>query len=177
VNLYVPSRVSWKQGGTELSLVQHTDYPNTAHSELVISANRPEAFALNLRIPTWAGAKTTVAVNGKHLSTDLTPGRFTSVKRTWKDGDRIEVEFDMPLQLEAVDPQHSNLVALLNGPLALFAVGDVPAKIARADLLSARQISKGSTNWEAHTSSGILRMKPFASIQDEGYRLYQNVEG
>lgn len=176
VNLYVPSRASWKQGGSQVTLTQHTDYPNTSQTEFLISTPRPETFAVNLRIPAWAGGKTMVSVNGKRFSTDLAPGKFASIQREWKSGDRVEVEFDMPMQLEAVDPQHQNLVALVHGPLVLFGIGEIPAKIARQDLLSARQAATGSVNWEAHTASGILQMKPFASIQDEEYRLYQSVE-
>lgn len=176
VNLYVPSRVSWKKSGSELSITQHTNYPNTAQTELVIAAHRPESLAIYLRIPAWSGPKTTVSVNGKRLSMDVTPGRFAEVRRTWKDGDRVEVEFDRPLQMEAADPQHPDLVALRSGSLVLFGVGDIPAKITRKDLLAAQQIAAGSTDWEVHTASGVLRMKPFAAIQDERYRLYQNVE-
>ena len=31
------------------------------------------------------------------------PGEFLCLKRTWKNGDRIEIEFDMPTTLEAVE--------------------------------------------------------------------------
>ncbi len=97
--------------------------------------------------------------------------------RVWKNGDRIEIEFDMPTVLEAVDPQHPNLVALVHGPLALFSVGAIPAKIGRKELLAASQVSAGSTDWNAKTAAGNLTLRPFASIQDEHYRLYLKVRG
>jgi DUF1680 family protein len=176
VNLYVPSRVNWKQGSAQVSLTQRTDYPNANHTELEISTDRPEAFAVGLRIPAWAGAKTAISVNGKREHLDLTPGKFASLKRTWKNGDRVQLELDMPMQLEAVDPQHPNLVAPVHGPLVLFAVGDVPSTITRANLDSAKQVAQGSTDWETKTSAGTLQLKPFASIKDEKYRLYHDVK-
>jgi hypothetical protein len=61
--------------------------------------------------------------------------------------------------------------------LALFGVGTIPDKISRQELLAASQIANGSTDWRANTAAGNLTLRPFASIQDEHYRLYLNVEG
>jgi DUF1680 family protein len=95
---------------------------------------------------------------------------------TWKNGDRIEVEFDATTTLEAVDPQHPELVAIVNGPLALFAVGAVPSTLRREDLLGAKRISIGSNTWQARTQAGTLLLKPFSAIDEEGYRLYHQIE-
>src|SRR5207244_11139192 len=65
-----------------------------------------------------------LAVNGKRTEGELTPGNFLALARTWKDGDRVEFEVAMPLRLEAVDDATPNTVALVRGPLALFAIGD-----------------------------------------------------
>jgi hypothetical protein len=177
VNLYVPSRLTWRQHGSSLSLTQRTTYPHAAHTELELKSDRDTAFALRLRIPAWAGPKTVLSVNGKRVGADLTPGRFASVTRTWKIGDRIAIEFDVPLTLEPVDPQHPNLVALRRGSLALFAVKPTTATITRANLLNARQLSSGSLDWETTTEGGKLAFRPFEAIGEEQYRLYQEVIG
>ena len=83
----------------------------------------------------------------------------------------------MPTVLEAVDPQHPNLMAAVHGPLALFAVGEIPPSVRRQDLLGATQDAAGSTDWQAKTSAGSVTLRPFAAIADEHYRLYMNVEG
>ena len=57
-------------------------------------------------------------INGKRADADLTPGRFASITRTWKNGDRVALEFDIPLTLQPVDPQHPNVVALKHGSLS-----------------------------------------------------------
>jgi hypothetical protein len=82
----------------------------------------------------------------------------------------------MPSKLEAVDPEHPNLIALVHGPLALFSVGSIPAKISQKQLLAAKQVAVGSTDWKTKTDDGELTLRPFAAINDEGYRLYLNVE-
>jgi hypothetical protein len=62
VNLYVPSRVSWKQGSTRCSILQETDYPTGNGSTLTVTAPPSNDFTVFLRIPAWAGKGTTVSV-------------------------------------------------------------------------------------------------------------------
>jgi hypothetical protein len=130
-----------------------------------------------VRIPDWAGPKTTVAVNGKRVPDAIDPGKFARLNRTWNRGDRIEIEFDMRTTLEPVDPQHPKLLAPVHGPLALFTMGAVPANLRKQDLPAITQVAAGSTEWRAKTSSGPITFRPFTAIQDEHYRLYLNVEG
>jgi DUF1680 family protein len=176
VNLYTPSRVTWNRGGARITLTQRTQYPLDLSTEIEVTADKSSEFAIYLRIPGWAGPKTRVAVNGRRMALELTPGTFAPVNGTWKNGDRIEMEFDAATTLEAVDAQHPGIMAPVHGPLALFAVGNIPQKLRRAELLGANQISSGSSTWQAQGEAGILTLKPFASIGDEGYRLYHSLE-
>jgi uncharacterized protein len=155
VNLYVPSQLHWSQNGTKCTLVQTTRYPYEAETTMSLQMEKPETFAMYLRIPAWAGPATRLAVNGKSVPAVLKPGTFVPVRQTWKNSDRIEFSIDRPLRLSPIDQQHPNLVAVMQGPLALFAVGDLPADQTRADLLS-----------NAH------KMLSYPAIKDEKYRLY-----
>ncbi len=177
INLYVPSRLTWSRGREVIAFTQETNYPHHPSTRISIDAAMASKFPIYLRIPAWAGPKTTVAVNGKQTLTSPAPGQFARLDGVWKTGDRIEIEFDMPAMLEAVDPQHPDLVALVHGPMALFGVGAIPEKIDRQELLTASQVATGSTDWQAKTAAGNLTLRPFASIEDEHYRLYQNVKG
>ena len=123
VNLYVPSRLRWTQHGTPCTLVQQTQYPYEAETTISLQMEKPVEFVVYLRVPAWAGPGTRLAVNGKASSVALRPGSFVAVRQTWKNGDRLEFSVDRPFRLAPVDPQHANDVALLQGPLALFAVG------------------------------------------------------
>ena len=176
VNLYVPSRVTWSHGADRVTLTQKTSYPHHPSTEIVISSRKPMPFPIYLRIPAWAGPKTVIAINGMHVMASPAPGQFARLDRAWDEGDHIEVEFDMPTVLEPVDTKHSNLMAVVHGPLALFAVGPVPDKLASRELLAATQVSTGSTDWQAKTTAGPLALKPFTAINDEHYRLYLKVD-
>ena len=172
VNLYVPSRLRLNGVG----LTQRTKYPAVLSSEITVTAAQPTPLDIHLRIPAWAGPKTTVAINGRRQALDLTPGMIARIRRTWKNNDRIEIEFDARTGLEAADPQHPGLVAPVHGPLALFATGALPGKLARANLLNIAPIAVGSETWQAQTTAGNFQLKPFGAIGDEEYRLYHSVE-
>ncbi|HZQ19125.1 MAG TPA: beta-L-arabinofuranosidase domain-containing protein [Terriglobales bacterium] len=176
VNLFIPSRLSWMQNNTQCTLTQNTDYPRGNTTQLALSLARPETFTVYVRIPAWAGAKTSVSVNGGRAESAIEPGKFLALQRSWKDGDRVEVEFEMPLWLEPIEKETPNNVALLHGPIALFAVGGVPSRLSRKDLLSATPLSSSSTDWVVKTGNGVLTFRPFASIMSEEYRLYNRVE-
>ena len=83
----------------------------------------------------------------------------------------------MPLRLEAIDDQNPNVVALMRGPLALFAVGEIPAHITRDQLLTAAPVPQSAEDWIVRTGAGNLTLRPFSAIMSESYRLYQRVEG
>ncbi len=162
VNLYVPSRLRWTQHGTPCTLVQQTQYPYQAETTISLQMEKPVEFVVYLRVPAWAGPGTRLAVNGKASSVALRPGSFVAVRQTWKNGDRLEFSVDRPFRLAPVDPQHANDVALLQGPLALFAVDKLPPHLTRKDLLAAKQQSESTSL--IPSSGGSVSMKPYAAI-------------
>ncbi|MGA8102358.1 MAG: beta-L-arabinofuranosidase domain-containing protein, partial [Candidatus Acidiferrales bacterium] len=176
VNLFLPSRVSWQQNSTPVTLTQTTEYPATNTSQFEFKLGKPEAFNVNVRIPAWAGPKTVLSVNGRAVENELTPGKFLAVQRTWKDGDRMELELHMPLRLESIEDQSPNTVALMRGPTALFGVGEIPERITRQQLLAAAAVAQSSEDWTVKTDTASLTLRPFSSIMSEPYRLYQRVE-
>lgn len=172
VNLYVPSRVSWKQGSARVTLTQNTSYPASGDTSMHLALSQPERFRIALRIPAWAGSNTRIAVNGQRVESAADPGTWAELDRTWKSGDRVELSLDMPLRLQPVDERNPDLAALLYGPVALFAIAPSPAVISRKQLLSAQRVG-GSPAWEVATEIGKVRMLPYAEITTQRYRLYQ----
>lgn len=175
VNLFLPSKVSWMQNGTCCTMTQQTNYPTSNTTDLRLEMPRPERFTVYLRVPAWTEAKTRISVNGRRVEGEIMPGKFFALPRTWKNGDRVECEIAMPLRLQAVDAQNPNTVALVRGPLALFAVGTLPPNFSRAQLLSATAASQSSGDWTVPGDTGKVTLRPFAAIGDETYRLYQTV--
>ncbi|HKD20761.1 MAG TPA: beta-L-arabinofuranosidase domain-containing protein [Rhizomicrobium sp.] len=175
VNLYVPSRFRWRRSGRAVTLEQTTAYPLGSDVSIAVKTPTPETFSISLRIPAWSGPNTTLAVNDKAVDGPVMPGRFHEIRREWHDGDRIALVLDRPLRLEAVDEKHPDLVALMQGPLALFAVGQRLLPFRRRELLSAQQVAAGSTEWRVATVDGTQTFKPFYAIDEGTTRLYQTV--
>jgi DUF1680 family protein len=100
VILFVPSRVTFQHAGSPVTLTQQTSYPALPTTTLALELAKDAAFPVAIRIPAWCGPATRVLVNGKAVSETPTPGSFYTLRRTWHSGDRIEVEFDMPLRTE-----------------------------------------------------------------------------
>jgi DUF1680 family protein len=175
VNLFVPSRVSWKQGSAQVSITQQTSYPYSNETSLHLKLDRPEKFVVALRIPAWAGAATAIRVNGNSASITPHPGTWAEIERDWKDGDRIEYSLDMPMRLIPIDAQHQNTVALLHGPLALFAIEPGTKSLTKAQLIAAQRAPFGSSDWVISSGIGEVSLKPFPAITNEHYRLYHEV--
>ena len=170
VNLYLSSSVRWIQEGAELSLAQDGAYPFADSVSLKVTASQPKDFALRLRIPEWAH-DARIEINGKRWQGVAEPGSFATISRQWRGGDRIDLQMPLPMRLEAIDAQHPETVALLCGPLVLFAITkDSPLSISRARLLGAKQLDKKT--WEAKSSTGLLQLLPYVAIDDEQYSTY-----
>jgi hypothetical protein len=84
----------------------------------------------------------------------------------------VELSLDMPLRLTPIDDRHPQLVALLYGPVALFAIEPVAPTITQKQLLAAQRIGNSSA-WEVATGAGKVRMLPYPEITNQTYRLYQ----
>lgn len=173
VNLFLPSRVTWKQNGTPCTLTQVTSYPTSNTTQLQVEMARPENFTIYVRVPAWADAKSRISVNGKRAEGDVLAGKFFALTRDWKNGDRVEFEMGMSLRLEPVDAQDPQIVALVRGPVALFAVGTLPSTFSRAQLLAASATGSASGDWSVQGDAGKVTFRPFYGISDESYRLYQ----
>jgi uncharacterized protein len=173
VNLFTPSRVQWKDPGGQYAVTQKTKFPFDNQVEILVSGSRAAEYTINIRIPAWAAPDPVVSVNGKRVSEPVQPGSFAAIRRTWNDGDRVELEFPMPLRLEAVDPNHPEFVALLRGPLVLFAIADSQPSFERNALLQAKPANNAAGDWIANSSDGrSVMMRPFMSIDKENYSTY-----
>ena len=73
----------------------------------------------------------------------------------------------MKARLEAIDAQHAETVALVVGPMVLFALGD-PATVTRSQLLAAKKIR--AQGWQIETASGAMKMLPFTAIRIRSIR-------
>jgi DUF1680 family protein len=169
VNLYIPSTLRWTQGGARVSLTQRSGYPFDSSVKLDLTLSKPVEFEIRLRIPAW-GDGASIFVNGKPVPALGGPGTFVTIRRTWKTGDLIEMNLPMRLRLEAIDTHHPQTVALLRGPLVLFAITEVPPAVTVKQLLSAQKT--GPESWQVETDRGPMGMLPFTAIGEQQYSTY-----
>ncbi len=172
VNLFTPSTVRWTEGTGKYGLTQETHYPMENTIRIRVAASQPVEYTLYVRIPGWT-SDPVLSVNGKRVTEGLQPGTFAAVRRTWKDGDVVELELSMPLRLERVDVQHPNQVALLHGPLVLFGVADSQPSFEKAELLRAKPSNNATGDFLANNADGKpVSMRPFMGIREESYSTY-----
>jgi len=110
--VYGPSEAHVMLGGTNVYVVEETEYPFHGKIHITVNPEKPLSFPLRLRIPSWAiGA--TIKVNGE-LQETPSPGSFARLVRHWQTGDKVEIEF--PMHVRAV-PGYKGSVSLERGAL------------------------------------------------------------
>jgi len=173
VNLFVPSTVTWQEGGRRFSLRQTTEYPHDTRIRVEITASRPATFSVLLRIPAWT-KDARLSVSGSRGWQPAQAGAFAELRREWKTGDTIELELPMATRLEPLDRRHPDVVGLLSGPLVLFPLAR-PAgapTVPRKSLLAAVRAPGSAREWRVETGGLPLRLKSFLDIADENYTTY-----
>jgi hypothetical protein len=197
INLYQPSQLRANVAGTPVLLTQATGYPFDPQIHITLEPSRPTSFTLRLRIPAWAQSPV-LTVNDQPHPVSTRQG-FTSIRRTWHPGDSVTLTLPLTLRLETFPSNggldHSNLVAVLFGPLVLFALHQpemttpvpaitlpysqpptpqpMPLEVPREALLAAQRTSP--REWSVSTPNGTLRLIPFTDLADKPYTTYVSI--
>jgi DUF1680 family protein len=139
VNLFAQGTGKMKVGGTDLQLVQTTEYPWKGDIRIGVKPAREAVFTLAVRVPGWAmnrpvpsdlytymepaeGAPS-LKVNGEPVALGLDKG-YALIKRTWRPGDVVELSLPMPVRrvvANAAVEADRGLVAVERGPLVYCA--------------------------------------------------------
>lgn len=129
VSQFIASELNWEEQGVKI--VQETSYPETQKTILTIHTAEPKVLDIRMRYPGWANSGVSFLVNGQPQEIIQQQGTFVSLKRTWNEGDRIEMRFPFSLRTEAM-PDDPNRIAVFYGPVLL--AGDLgPEDDPRAD--------------------------------------------
>jgi hypothetical protein len=135
VNLFIPSKLDWKERG--LQLRQTTKYPNEQTITFTVDAAPTKPTAIKVRVPYWATKGATVAINNQPLSDTATPSSYLEINHPWKAGDVVTVEIPMTPHIDQA-PDDKQVQAAMYGPL----------------VLAVRQGSGGLTNSMIYAGSG-----------------------
>ncbi len=109
LNFFIDGSVETQTAnGQRIRFTTKTDYPRTGRVSLVVSLAMPESFELLVRNPEWS-TETEIDVNGESVT--ATEG-YVAIDRLWRDGDRVELTFDMTTK--AILPIHYGSQVLMN---------------------------------------------------------------
>ena len=145
VNIYAPSTAQWPEAGVGLAM--ETDFPIGETAKLTLHVRKPKEFTLAMRRPYWADGFS-MKVNGTPVgepesalaaatardgaarhpmySSPVPVSSYVEVKRTWRDGDIVEVTLPKSLRLERT-PDVPSRASIMWGPLVLAGdLGPVP---------------------------------------------------
>jgi DUF1680 family protein len=132
VNMYIGSTITVKNaGGTDVQMVQETDYPWSGKIAIVVNPAASKRFSIRLRIPNRTTSKlytpapevngiVSLSVNGEKVKQPAVENGYAIVTRNWKAGDRIELELPLKVQRITADSRIESTrgkVALRYGPL------------------------------------------------------------
>lgn len=189
INLFIPSVLDWKRQG--LSLRQETHYPDEGRSELLFTCQRPLALTVNIRRPWWSVSGFQILINGQPQEMASRPGSFVPVRRTWRNGDQMEVLMPMTLRLEGFQ-DNSNRVAVMYGPLVMAAVTEAGNRysVIKADrdhiLDSLKPVAGQQLEFvaapEVFRTSAVavagnpVHFKPLLNMVHEAYAVYWDVQ-
>jgi DUF1680 family protein len=117
VNLYLASTLRWPERG--LVLEQTSAYPAEGVRTLTFREGGG-SLDLRLRVPSWATAGFTVAVNGVAQQVSAVPGSYLTLRRDWRRGDQVTVLAPYRLRMERASDDPS-VQSLFHGPVLLVA--------------------------------------------------------
>ena len=80
---------------------EETCYPFDGKIVFRFSMDAPRESAFTYRVPGWCTAGASVMVNGTHVAAGA-PGTFATIRRTFRDGDALELDFPMETVFEEV---------------------------------------------------------------------------
>lgn len=120
VHLYIASTATATlSNGQSITIQQQTNYPWESEIQLTLQLQEPARFSLFARIPAWA-TEAAVKINGVPADTEIQPGSYARLHRTWQSGDVIEISLPQPVRLVESNPLVANnrhRVAVMRGPL------------------------------------------------------------
>jgi DUF1680 family protein len=117
IDLLVPSELEWAEQDVKLRL--DTRFPEDGKATITVSSKEPRELRIAIRCPGWLqpGAMK-LAINGAAQRLRPKPGSYAVLDRTWKTGDRINIEWPLTLRTELL-PGSQEWIAVLWGPVVL----------------------------------------------------------
>ncbi|HEY5910885.1 MAG TPA: beta-L-arabinofuranosidase domain-containing protein [Verrucomicrobiae bacterium] len=118
LNSYLPGAIVAPCRGQLVRLVLDRDYPVVDSQKVLVAEGGQTEWTLSLRVPGWS-RRTRVRANFDGVPAEPAAGSFLHIRRRWKAGDEIVLEFDFGLRAIAGANEATGQVSLYRGPLLL----------------------------------------------------------
>jgi uncharacterized protein len=158
-----------------------SDFPVNGHIIYTINPSRKALFPLSFRVPGWAG-RFTALVNGKKYN--VVPGTYFTISREWIKGEKIVLDFELPVKIIYGGQNYKKFIAFQRGPQILSADSSLnlfhPVSVSMKWLLSRKIVlSENSTvlpsDWIGHQAYSFIEsngnklvLVPFADAGQTG---------
>jgi DUF1680 family protein len=208
VNLFISNDAHVMIGGRKIDISQKANFPWDGKVEITIDPEVSSKFTLKVRIPDWAlneaipgglyrfilkdNELVKLTVNGGKADIDLKDG-YDLISRKWKKGDKVEIEFPMPVRTVIADArvtEDTGKIAIQRGPVIYCAewpdnkngnvldlVLDREAQFSEAyigDLLGGTEVIKTQGHQVRRTTDGKIELLPTESVTLIPYALWNN---
>lgn len=139
VNLFGQGSADFKIGNNAVGLGQKTNYPWEGKVDLIVNHTDNFDFVIKIRIPGWSvddpipgdlyrfndklNKRPKIFINGDEVESKMERG-YAVLSRRWKKGDKVSVDFPMPVRKIAADVRveaDKNRFAYQRGPLVYCA--------------------------------------------------------
>lgn len=168
INLFVESQVYWKE--KDITIIQHTDYPNSLKTSFIITTERAEQCKLIFK----DNNVSEIRINDKAVDGIRKDG-FIIIDGTFKNNYVINIDIESKLHLVPLLGS-GDVVAIMYGPILLAEIGseEYIGEITNENINSI--LTK--TNDEELTFSVVnnrsIKFIPLFRVEDEKYTVYIN---
>lgn len=177
LNLFTPSAVQWNSDGETVTITQVASFPQSSTVTLSVDVASPCEFGLKVRVPGWLVEPMNANVNGRPAALGVDSRHWASIKRTWKDGDRVELNLPMGAWTRPFSKVSTAPFALLYGPTVLVSQTSEPVALGRLSpdgLVRDLRPAGGSPLEFRLASSRDARVRPYFAV-GEGERYYMHI--
>ncbi len=112
------SKAALRRDGQEIVIEQRSEFPNAGRSTLVVHTPRPIRLAILVRMPSWSPRFAT-AIQNAEVDTLVEDGYVALTSDGWKEGDEIELSFDLKSTMVDGGASNPDRAAMTWGPFVL----------------------------------------------------------
>ena len=185
VNLFIPSRLHWKEKEVKVSL--NSNIPADKKITLLIETSKAQSFNIRIRKPHWASGPIAATVNGEEIAIIVQPDGYITIPRLWKNNDVVELNFESSLYAVPM-PDNPSRQAFFYGPVLLAGnlgttepdpMNGTPVLVTDEKDVKKLFVKESTDSIVFKTSKiGVpadVKLQPFYNLDDEYYSVYLDV--